>query len=195
VGGHYGLLDGESHQWGASGDLGVTHRFDNAWQARGLLRMGLLRYDDHFSSLSVFDADRYLAAFSLQHSGDRGGFGFTAFAGTDDPRESGSAFGNDRLGLQFNASSHNGAGNGVQLQLAYQDVDYDDQPGFFRGFFFAGFDRADHVISAAVAGEIKDWPTPGLNLMPRISWVINDSNIPLYEYQRFEFGLTLQRSF
>ena len=190
VGGDYRLLDGESHQWGASGDLGLTHRFDNAWQARGLLRMGLLRYDDHFSSLSVFDAERYLAAFSLQHSGDRGGFGFTAFAGTDDPRESGSAFGNDRLGLQFNASSRSGAGNGVQFQFAYQDVNYDNQPGFFLGL-----DRSDHVMSVAISGQIKGWLTPKLNLLPRISWIDNGSNIPLYEYERFELGLTLQHSF
>lgn len=190
VGGHYGLLDGESHQWGASGDLGLTHRFDGAWQARGLLRMGVLRYDDAFGSLSVLDVDRYLAAFSLQRAGDQGGFGFTVFAGSDDPRESGSAFANDRLGLQFNASSRNGAGNGVQLQLAYQDVDYDDQPGFFLGL-----DRSDHVVSATIAGEIRDWPVPRLNLLPRIGWVINGSNISLYEYERFEFGLTLQRSF
>jgi hypothetical protein len=195
AGGHYGLLDGESHQWGASGDFGVSHRFDGGWQARGLLRMGLLRYDDDFGSLSVLDADRYLAAFSLQRAGDKGGFGFTVFAASDNPRDSGSPFENERLGLQFNASSYDGGGNGVRLQLAYQDVNYDDQPGFFRSPFFLGFDRSDHVMSATIAGEIRDWLTPRLNLLPRISWVINDSNIPLYEYERFELGLTLQRSF
>jgi outer membrane protein len=190
LGGQYGLLDGESHHWGASGDFGITHRFDSGWQARGLLRMGLLRYDNHFSSLSVYDASRYLGAFSLQRSGDRGGFGFTAFAGTDDPRESASAFGNDRLGLQFNASSYDGGGNGVWFQAAYQDVDYDNQPGFFLGN-----DRSDHVTSVAISGQLRGIFGPKMNLLPRISWVVNDSNIPLYEYERFELGLTLQRSF
>ncbi|MGH8136028.1 MAG: hypothetical protein ACRER4_06745, partial [Steroidobacteraceae bacterium] len=189
-GGYYGLLDGESHQWGTSTDLGLTRRFDGGWQASGLLRMGILRYDPDFGSLSVLDADRYLAAFSLQHAGDRSGFGFTAFAGRDDPRESGSAFANDQLGLQLNASAHDGAGNALQFQFAYQDVDYDDQPGFF-----IGFDRADQVLSATIGGEIRGWPGPRLNLLPRISWVSNDSNISLYEYERLEFSLTLQRSF
>jgi hypothetical protein len=35
----------------------------------------------------------------------------------------------------------------------------------------------------------------GTSLMPRVGWSSNDSNIPLYEYDRFEFGLTLRRSF
>ena len=189
-GGYYGLLDGESHQWGTSTDIGLTHRFDSGWRARGLLRMAIQRYDPDFGSLSALDADRYLTAFSLQHAGDRAGFGFTAFAGRDDPRESGSAFANDQLGLQFSASAHIGAGNSLQLQLGYQDVDYDDQPGFF-----IGLDRSDHVTSATITGEIGDWPAPRMNLHPRISWVSNDSNISLYEYERLEFSLTLQRSF
>jgi outer membrane protein len=190
IGGHYGLLDGESHQWGAGADLAVTHRFDSDWLARGMLRMGTLRYDSHFGSLSVLDADRYLAAFSLQRAHDGRGLGFTAFAGKDDPRVSGSAFANERLGMQFSASSRNGAGNGLQLQVAYQAVNYDNQPGFFLGI-----DRSDQVMSATVLGEITDWPAKGFNLLPRVSWVTNDSNISLYEYVRFEFGLTMQRSF
>ena len=151
VGGLYGLLDGESHQWGASGDLGLTHRFDGGWQARGLLRTGILRYDSAFGSLSALDVDRYLAAISVQHASERFGIGVTAFAGQDDPRDSGSAFANDQLGLQLFASGHDGAGNSLQFQFAYQEVDYDDQPGFF-----IGLDRSDHVMSLTVAGELKD---------------------------------------
>ena len=190
AGGHYGLLDGESHQWGASADLGLTHRYGNGWLARGLLRAGLVRYDSSFASLSVLDADRYLAAFSMQRSVGSRGFGFTIFTGSDDPRQSGSAFANDRLGFQFNASSRNVAGNGVQLQIAYQDVDYDDSPGFFLGT-----DRSDQITTIGIAGEIRDLFGYGLNLRPGISWVQNHSNISLYEYARFEVGLTLQRSF
>ncbi|MFZ2508153.1 MAG: hypothetical protein WAW79_06760, partial [Steroidobacteraceae bacterium] len=190
VGGHYGLLDGEAHQWGASADLGMTHRYDGGWQARALLRTGTLRYDENFGTLSVLDADRHLGAISLERARDGRGFGFTAFAGRDDPREPGSAFANDRRGLQFNSFSQSGAGNGLQLRMAYQDVKYDDRPGFFFGS-----DRTDQIMSATIIGTINDWPAPRLKLLPAISWISNDSNIPLYEYIRFEFGLTVQHSF
>jgi hypothetical protein len=34
-----------------------------------------------------------------------------------------------------------------------------------------------------------------MQLTPRIGWSGNDSNIALYDYDRFEAGLTLTRSF
>lgn len=190
AGGYYGLLDGDSHQWGASADLSLSHRFGDGWEAMGLLRAGMLRYEDDFPSLAPLEVDQQLAAFSLQHAGANASFGITAFAGSDDPKVAGSAFANERLGAQFHAAMRNAAGNSLQFQLGYQDVDYDDQPGFFFGT-----DRADRIWSAAVAGEIRDWPAPKLDFLPRIGWLDNDSNISLYEYDRLELSLTLRRSF
>lgn len=188
-GGNVGLLDGDAHHWGASIDLALSHDFGDGWRTTGLLRAGTLRYDNQFSSLSVIEVDQQLAALSLQRAGTAGYFGMTVFAGTDDPRESGSAYGNDRLGAQLQAGSQNASGHGVQFQLGYQEVDYDDTPGFF------GMDRSDDVWYAAIAGELRDWPAAGMQLVPRIAMYKNDSSIPLYQYDRIEFGLTLRRSF
>jgi hypothetical protein len=188
-GGYYGLLDGDAHHWGANIDLALSRDFGDGWRTTGLLRAGTLRYDDEFSSLSVMEVDQLQGAFSLQHAGMAGHFGMTVFAGTDDPRESGSAYGNDRLGLHLQAGTTNSVGHGAQVQFGYQEIDYDDTPGFF------GADRTDDVWFAAIAGEIRDWPVAGMSLMPRVAWYQNDSSIPLYEYDRIEFGLTLRRSF
>jgi hypothetical protein len=188
-GAYYGLLDGDAHHWGASIDLALSHDFGEGWRTTGLLRGGTLRYDDEFSSLSVMEVDQFLGAFSLQRAGAAGYFGMTVFAGTDDPRESGSAYGNDRLGMQMQAGSQGASGNGAQFQLGYQEVDYDDTPGFF------GTDRTDDIWYATITGEIRDWPVAGMSLLPRVAWYQNESSIPLYEYDRIEFGLTLRRSF
>lgn len=188
-GGYYGLLDGDAHHWGVSIDLALSRDFGEGWRTTGLLRAGTLRYDDSFSSLSVMEVDQQLAALSLQRAGQAGYFGMTVFAGTDDPRESGSAYGNDRLGFQMQAGSQSASGHGAQFQLGYQEVDYDDTPGFF------GTDRSDDIWYAAITGEVSDWPAAGMSLLPRVTWYQDDSSIPLYEYDRIEFGLTLRRSF
>lgn len=189
-GGYYGLLDGDAHHWAASVDLALSRRFGAGWRATGLARTGLLRYESDFAGLSVMDMDQQLLAFSLQRLLESGDFGLTVFAGNDDADQSGSPFGNERLGLQFQAGSRTARGVGLRVQLGYQDINYDDSPGFF-----GATDRSDSAWSAALSAEFHDWPAAGLSVTPRVGWSSNDSNIPLYEYDRFEFGLTLRRSF
>jgi len=92
--------------------------------------------------------------------------------------------------LQFDAVARNAGGNGLRLQFGYQEVDFDEDTPFF-----GLLERADELWHASVGGEIRDWPAREWNLLPRAAWVMNDSTISLYEYDRFEFGLTLQRTF
>ncbi len=191
LGGWYGLLDGDPHHWNLSLDLSLSRRFGDAWRATGMLRAGQLRYEESdFPGLSVLDMDQFLGAFSLQRAAETGHFGFTVFHGTDDERESLSPFGNDRFGAQLYGGTRGSGGNDVGFQLSWQDVDYDDTPGFF-----GGTDRSDTLWSAAVTMEIRDWPASGMHLVPRVGWSSNESNIALYDYDRFEAGLTLTRSF
>jgi tetratricopeptide (TPR) repeat protein len=191
LGGWYGYLDGDPHHWSASLDLSLSHSFGDGWRGTGLLRAGQLRYEESdFPGLSVLDMDQMLAAISLQRAVDAGHFGFTLFFGSDDEQESGSPFGNDRLGLQFQGGMRSAGGRDVGVQISWQDIDYDSAPGFF-----GGIDRSDNSWSAAFTVGIPDWPVTGMQLTPRIGWSGNESNIPLYDYDRFEAGLTLTRSF
>lgn len=191
LGGWYGYLDGDPHHWSASLDLSLSRSFGDGWRGTGMLRAGQLRYEDSdFPGLSVLDMDQLLAAFSLQRAGAGGHFGVTVFLGSDEEQESGSPFGNDRLGLQFYGGIQGAGGRDVGVQVSWQDVDYDGAPGFF-----GGVDRSDNSWSAAFTIGVPDWPVAGMQLTPRIGWSGNESNIPLYDYDRFEAGLTLTRSF
>ncbi len=190
AGGYQGWLDGEAHRWGASVDLALSHSFGEGWRATGLLRAGELRYDDDFPGLSVLDVDQQLLALSLQHGDADRNFGVTLYGANEDPRESGSSFGNDRLGVMVYTGAAVRGGHGVHLEVGMQSVEYDDSPGFFFGT-----DRSDQSLSVALGGELRDWPAAGFQLLPRIAWTSNDSNISLYEYDRLEIGLTLRRSF
>lgn len=191
LGGWYGLLDGDPHQWGLSLDLSLSRSFGEGWRTTGMLRAAQVRYeDDDFPNLSALDVDQFMAAWSLQRGGERGHFGITLHAGMEDEQESGVPFGNDRFGVQVYGGSRTARGHGVGLQFGWQDIDYDEPP-----LFFGLFDRSDNAWSVALTGEIRDWPARGYTLLPRIGWSRNDSNISLYEYDRLEAGLTLARSF
>lgn len=191
LGGWYGLLDGDAHHWNASVDLSLSRRYGDGWRATGMLRAGQLRYEeDDFPGLSVLDMDQLLAAFSLQRAGATGHFGVTVFGGTEDERESGSPFGNDRLGVQLYGGVRSAGGHDLGLQFAWQDVSYDRTPGFF-----GGQERDDTNWSASFRVDLHDWPASGFTLTPRVGWTVNSSDIALYEYDRFDAGLTLTRSF
>jgi hypothetical protein len=191
LGGWYGLLDGDPHQSNLNVDLSVSHAFGDGWRTTAQLRAGQQRYEDEdFPNLSVLDVDQLGAALSLQRAGQSGHFGVTLYAGAEDEQEAASPFGNDRLGIMVYGGSRSADGLGFDLQFAWQDIDYDGTP-----LFFGAFDRADEALSIAISAELRDWPAAGYVLVPRIGWSRNDSNIPLYEYDRFDLGLTLTRSF
>ncbi len=190
AGGYYGLLDGDAHQWGVNVDLGISRQIGEGWRTSALVRAGQLRYEDDFAGLSVLDVDQLLGMVAAQYAEGAGDFSVGLYAADDDAVETGSAFGNRRIGLNVQAGLNRARGQRLQFQLAAQELDYSDEPGFF-----VGFDRQDRFWSAGVSLEFRDWPTAGMRLTPRAAWSDNDSNIPLYEYHRFEFSLTLQHSF
>lgn len=190
AGGTYGLLDGDPHQRELNGDVGLSHRFAGGWLARGLLRYGELRYDADFGSLSTLDVDRLTAALGLWRAVGNVDYGLTAIAGRDDPRASGSPYENDRYGFQADAGLRTSAGHGLRFQLVWQDIDYDDDPPFFTVL-----PRRDEFWSISLGGEIRDWPARGISLLPNAGYVSNRSSISLYQYDRFTFGLTLQKTF
>ncbi|MBX3703297.1 MAG: tetratricopeptide repeat protein [Steroidobacteraceae bacterium] len=191
LGGWYGLLHGDPHHWSLNLDLSLSHGFGDGWRATGMLRGGQLRYETgEFPGLSIRDVDQFMAAVALQRADDEGHFGVTLFHGSDDARESASPFGNERLGLQLYGGKRSAAGHDVGMLFAWQDVDFDGTPGFF-----GGMDRSDTHWSAAFTVGIRDWPARGFTLVPRVGWTVNRSNVALYEYHRFEAGLTLTRPF
>jgi hypothetical protein len=124
----------------------------------------VLRFDDEFPGLSVLDVDQRLVAFSVQHADDAAHIGVSLYGADEDAQEAGSAFGSDRLGVQLQAGTRFASGHGLRFHLGLETRNFDDAPGFF-----GGIDRSDQSWSAAVTGDIRDWPAKGYLLMPRSS--------------------------
>jgi hypothetical protein len=61
----------------------------------------------------------------------------------------------------------------------------------YDGLFF-GLSREDSQFTTAVRLEFRNVFTDGLTLMPGLTYVENDSDVALYEYDRMEIGLLIR---
>jgi hypothetical protein len=188
VDGYVGWLDGLNHERGMNLNLGASRPFGSNYEGALSLRAGTLEYHDE--SLRILDTDRYLAGASLTrlNLGDRGArVGATLLLGTDDAREADSSYGNDRYGVRFFGSMAVLPNAVAYAELSQMSTRYD-------GAFF-GDKRHDDQFALTFAADLQDFPARRWTLTPRLRYMKNDSNISLYEYDRFEAVLYVRRGF
>jgi outer membrane protein len=185
--GYAGWLDGEDHEHGVNLNLGASHRFGD-YEGGISLRGGTLEYQQ--PALEILDADRYLAGLSLTrlNIGERSGrIGIALLGGTDDAKQAGSPYGNDRFGARAFASWLLRPQSSIYLEVSRVSTDYD-------GTFF-GAERSDDLTAATISLDFQNFPAAKWSMAPRVRYMKNDSNVSLYEYDRVEAVIFVRRSF
>jgi hypothetical protein len=188
VDGYLGWLDGDSHEHGVNLNLGASRQFGSNYEGALSLRAGTLEYRD--DALRILDTDRYLAGASLTrfNLGPRSArVGATLLLGLDDARRAASPYGNDRYGIRFFGSMSVRPNAVAYAELSEMSTHYD-------GSFF-GSKRGDEQYGITLAADLQDFPARRWTLTPRLRYMKNDSNIALYEYDRFEAVLYIRRGF
>ena len=186
LGGYYGWLDGSRHDSYLGLNAGAARLFDERWEIGVRLQGGPVRYHDE--SLAVLEADRVIGTVNLSVLGvgsEGSRIDVSLFAGNDDMNLARSAHGNDRLGGRLSTRWPFGQGHALRIEASYTDIDYDDRPGFFT------IDRQDDQTTARIGVEFADWPAAGWQFTPHLRWVDNNSNVALYDYDRWEAGVNL----
>ena len=189
VNGQYGLLDGQDHDWSANVDLALTRRTDSNWDWSGSLRSGLQRYRD--DRLHVLDAERTLvgiAATRINLGEGNGRMGVALLAGRDKARQSGSPYGNDKLGARAFVSWLLRPQSSLYAEISGLRSDFNN-----GGFF--GIAREDKQYGAVLALELQNWPAARWSVSPRLRYTRNDSNVSLYQYDRAEIAVFVRRAF
>jgi len=187
VEGYAGLLDGQDHERGVNLNAGAARRFGD-YEGALSLRAGTLEYQEPL--LGILDADRYLAGLSVtrlnigEHSGR---LGLALFGGTDDAKQAGSPHGNDRLGVRLFGSWLLRPQSTLYAEVSSLGTDYD-------GAFFGG-QRKDDQLGFTLVFDFQNFPAAKWSVAPRLRYVKNDSNISLYEYDRFEAVVSVRRGF
>lgn len=186
--GYLGWLDTSNHEHGVNLNLGASRQFGGSYEGAVSLRAGRLQYRD--DALRILDTNRYLAGFSLTrfNLGERGArVGGTLLLGTDDTRRADSPYGNDRYGIRLFGSMAVRPNALAYAELSGMSTSY-------NGSFF-GSSRDDHQLALTLAADLQDFPARRWTLTPRLRYMKNDSNISLYEYDRFEAVLYIRRGF
>lgn len=183
-----GWLDGANHERGVNLNLGAARQFGSDYEGAVSVRAGTLEYRD--DGLRILDTDRYLAGFSVTrfNLGGRGArVGGTLLLGTDHAKQAGSPYGNDRYGLRVFGSMAVRPNATAYAELSEMSTSYD-------GSFF-GSSRDDDQFAVTLAADLQDFPARRWTLTPRLRYMKNNSNISLYEYDRFEAVVYVRRGF
>ena len=180
--GYWATRDGDPNENYLGLDAQLGNRIAERWDLTFALRGGALRYDD---AIETLDVDRLLYSGGLVYRfGSPGSISFDLIGGSDSEKQSGSPYGNSKLGGRITLYLPVGAGSTLFASTGSLTSDYD-------GLFF-GTQREDTQVSALLQLSWQDVGIEGLSLSPRIRYIDNDSNLALYDYDRTEVGLQLR---
>ena len=177
--GYWGARDGESNENYAGADLLLGSRVGDNWDVSANIRAGAQRFDQ---TIEILDVDRLLYTLGLTRRFESGGWlSLQAVGGDDSEKQPGSPYGNSKTGGRLSFSAP--IGNSAYLYASVGSLTSD-----FDGLFF-GAAREDDQKTSMVQLEFRDVLTDGLSIIPRARYVDNDSDVPLYQYDRTELGI------
>ena len=179
---YWASRDGSANESYAGGDLLFGRHLGVDWDLTLGLRGGAQRYD---SSIEVLDVDRVMYTLGLsQRFMTLGRMSLELTGGNDNATETGSPYGNSKIGGRISLSTPLGNASFLHASIGSVESDYD-------GLFF-GVPREDRQITMLVQFEFRDVWTEGLSLTPLARYIDNESNLSLYEYDRTEIGLLIR---
>ncbi len=180
-------IDGDLNSYGGQIDASWEQTIAPFTRASLFGRFGIIRYDDE---LEVKDVDQFLGGATIAHAfGNqrRGIVGGAVLIGRDEATESASRFSRDIYGFRVYAGwSFNRAvriqGTASLLESRYDDI-------FFEQMF--SNEREDTLTELAL--DLSWRITPNWGLHHKIAYYDNDTDVSIYDYDRFVSGISLQR--
>lgn len=182
IDGYYAMRDGDSNSNYGGIDLLLGRRISATWDLTLGVRGGALRYDD---AIEVLDVDRILYAAGARYRySPLGSVGFELIGGDDSEQQSGSPYGNSKLGGRLVLTAPVSQSGLLSASIGSLTSDYD-------GLFF-DTSREDTQLTGVLQVQFRDVLTDGLSLVPRVRYFDNDSDVALYDYDRTEVGLLVR---
>lgn len=179
---YWSSRDGNYNESYAGLDVTFGRRLSDRWDLLLGVRGGALRHDE---TIEVLDVNRTLltlgAVFRITSLAR---LNIEAIGGNDSEKQSGSPYGNSKLGGRISLSTPLTESSQLFVSIGSLTSDYDD--------LFFGAPREDTQLTSILQLEFRDVLTPGLSIIPRVRYVDNNSDISLYKYDRTELGLLIR---
>jgi len=143
------------------------------------------------SDIDIRDVDQFSTSLGLEHHPEKSQYsmGFFVVYGEDDATNSISPYGNNKLGLQWIYKKAFNEKFLMTAALGHLNVDYDGDVPFFGGH------RKDHQNIGMVSLYWLDVPGKNWQIKSQFSYLDNSSNVALFDFQRLEAVLSVQKSF
>lgn len=186
--GYYTVLDGHFNNRRGLLDLGLDYQFSE----RIVLNLNAQAQVKEFHrTLVVRDATSYGGATSLIYYFENQFDQVAVNVGfyQDDADLDTSPYSNQQTQLQLFARQSITNRTYWQLQGVAMRIDYDSDNLFF------GIEREDERYMLSVSLHWLDFFGPKWQLSSQLDFVNNQTNVPLYEYDKIQFGLNLRKTF
>ncbi len=177
-------LGGTSNKQDYAVNASHIYKMNDEWRFSSFLRYGTLRFEDQ---LEIQDVDQLMFGLGVEQISQNSMLNVTFLGTQDEEQVTGSNFGNDGFGLQASNTWYSGAGNRVFLALSASTTQY-DQP-------FFGLDRDDDLFSISLGHSRVRFASRDWTLTFQVNYSEKRSTVDLYEYDRWEAGLSLRKVF
>jgi len=164
------------------------YQVSDKFKLNTLLTNNQNRYQDN---VEIRDVDQILTSVGFQYFADNknDSIGLFYLLGEDDALIKSSAYSNERKGVQLTAQKVFSADLLLTGVALVNQVDYVGETLFF------GVTREDKQKILALSLHWFNLTESNWRLSTSLSYIDNQSNVPLYDFERAELSLTMQKQF
>ncbi len=178
------LLDRSANKENYAVNGSYGYKFNKSWRFNSFLRYGALRFD---GALDVQDVDQLMYGLGFEQLSKKSLLSVGLIGTKDDEVNQDSKFGNDGYGIQISDTWYFDDGSRIFVNFSASTTDYNEQ--------FFTLDREDDIYSFTVGKSWARLPTKDWMLTGQINYSQKNSTVDLYQFDRWEIGIFLRRTY
>lgn len=181
----FSWLDREEQKKDTGISASYVNQLSKDWTLMAFARYGEVRFEE--STLQVQDVDRLSYGLTISQTFTAAVLNVSLTGGGDDADQSTSPFSLDTHGIAVSNTWYRPSGRAYFVDASYSETEYDDQ--------FFGLDREEETKAFSVGATLNKFPAKDWVSTIKVAYSQKDSTVSLYEFDRVETGVTLQRVF